>query len=101
MVSRVIRFASIAVRYLGYANKLLSVLSMLVIASLVVIVSLQVFVRYFFKEPIDWNSGPYKLGLDKWPVLALMAIGLLLLCLNIMVSLIRQIADLIYKERDN
>jgi len=41
---------------------------------------------------LGWNSGPYKLGLDQWPILAVIPIGLLLLWLNLLVSLIWSIS---------
>lgn len=175
IVRRIKSLVPIVIRYLEYANRVLSALAMLVIATLVVIVSWQVLMRYFFEEPTPWvfelaeygmvlivflplalaeemgqhirvdaitmrlsskrnkqlniitlslslfyvglfvwsavryarlayeagwNSGPYKLGLDQWPILGLLAIGLIFLWLNLLVSLIRQIVDIIPKDQD-
>lgn len=175
-MSRIRHIASIAAKYIEYINKSLLVLSMMVIATLTVIIAVQVIMRYFFKEPTSWvfelseyamvlvvflplarveqlkahikvdilarrvsqkkinklnvvvlalslfyiaifswsairqarlayneqwNSGPFKLGWDQWPIWALMGIGVLLLCLNIAVSLVRQIAEIINKEQDD
>lgn len=50
---------------------------------------------------LGWNSGPYKLGWDQWPILAMMPIGLLILWLNLLVSLIRSIYHVSPEYYDN
>ena len=170
------RFASIAVRFLEYSNYLLTIMTVLVAATLMVIVTYQVVVRYFFHgstawvfeiakygmvfvifaplaraEQIGqhirvdgiiarlslktntrlnvvtltlslifvsiflwsstryallaldkgWNTHPYGLGWDQWPILAVIPISFCLLWLNLLVSLIRNIAGLFRKEQEN
>lgn len=55
--------------------------------------------RYYIDT--DKNSGQWNLGLDQWPVIAMMAIGLSCLWLNLLVSFIKSIADLFPKERSD
>ncbi len=52
--------------------------------------------RYYIKT--DQNSGQWALGLDQWPVMAALAVGLSVLWLNLLVTFVRSMADFFPKE---